>query len=43
MTLGSAGLYDLDMRYIPDLLSIRARWPEAVVVKVMSKVGVFRF
>ena len=37
VTLGSAGLYDLDMRYIPDVLSLRARWPEAAVVKVMSR------
>ena len=38
MTLGSAGLYDLDTRYIPDVLGLRATgWPEAEVVKVMSR------
>ena len=33
--LGSAGLYDLDTRYIPDVLGLHARRPEAAVVKVM--------
>ena len=37
VTLGSAGLYDLDTRYIPDVLGLRARRPEAAVVKVMSR------
>ena len=37
VTLGSAGLYDLDTRYIPDALGLCARRPEAAVVKVMSR------
>ena len=37
VTLGSAGLYDLDTRYIPDVLGLRARRPEAAVVKVMLR------
>ena len=37
VTLGSAGLYDLDTRYIPEVLGLRARWPETEVVKVMSR------
>ena len=37
VTLGSAGLYDLDTRYIPDVLGLRARRPVAAVVKVMSR------
>ena len=37
VTLGSGGLYDLDTRYIPDVLGLRARRPEAAVVEVMSR------
>ena len=37
MTLGSAGLYDLDTRYIPDVLGLHAQRPEAEVVKVMLR------
>ena len=36
VTLSSTGLYDLDTERIPDVLGLRARQPEAVVVKVMS-------
>ena len=36
MTLGSAGLYDLDTKCIPDVLNLRAQRPEAAVVKVIS-------
>ena len=36
LTLRSAGLYDLDTRYIPDVLGLRAQRPEAAVVKFMS-------
>ena len=37
VTLGSAGLYDLDTRYIPDVLGLCARRLEAAVVKVLSR------
>ena len=37
MTFGSAGQYDLDTKYIPDVLGLRDRRPEAAVVKVMSR------
>ena len=37
VTLGSAGLYDLDTNYISDVLGLRARRPEEAVVKVMSR------
>ena len=37
VTLDSAGLYDLDTRYIPDVLGLRARQLEAQVMKVMSR------
>ena len=37
VTLGSARLYDLATSYIPDVLGLRARRPEAAVVKVMLR------
>ena len=37
VTLGSAGQYDLDTKYIPDVLGLCARRLEAAVVKVMSR------
>ena len=37
VTLGSAGLYDLDTKCNPDVLGQRVRRTEAAVVKVMSR------
>ena len=36
VTLDSAGLYDLDTKCVPDVLGLRARRPEAAVIKVMT-------
>ena len=35
VTLGSPELYNLDPEYVPDVLGLHARRPEAPVVKVM--------
>ena len=40
VTLDSSGIYDLNTKYVPDVLGLHARRPEAAVVKVMT-VGVF--
>ena len=36
VTLSSAGLFNLDTKRLPDILGLRARQPEAAVMKVMS-------
>ena len=36
VTLSSAGLYNLDTKRLPHVLGLRARQPEAAVVRVMS-------
>ena len=41
VTLGSDELYDYDTECVPDILGLRARRPEAAMVKVMSGTKVF--